>query len=128
MMPARAASSWVRARWPWAHCSPSLPCRRWRPPRRANGEPPPEEQPEQYPEGPNRNDTFYFCTACHSFKIVAQQGMSRQRWNETLDFMVLRHKMVDVQAAERDKILDYLTTALPERTGPGGWRNPFAVK
>ena len=40
---------------------------------------PPEEQPEQYPDGPNREETFYFCTACHGFKIVAQQGMSRTR-------------------------------------------------
>jgi hypothetical protein len=89
---------------------------------------PPEEKPEQYPDGPNREDTFYFCTACHSFKIVAQQGMSRQRWDETLDFMVSRHKMVEVQGVEREKILDYLAVAFPERTAPGGWKNPFEVK
>jgi hypothetical protein len=89
---------------------------------------PPEEQPEQYPAGPNREDTFYFCTACHSFKIVAQQGMSRERWNETLDFMVTRHRMVDVQGAEREKLLDYLTTAFPERAAPGAWKNPFTGK
>ena len=87
---------------------------------------PAEEQPEQYPDGPNREDTFYFCTPCHSFKIVAAQGMSRARWNETLDFMVTRHKMPDVQGADREKILDYLASAFPERTQPGGWKNPFA--
>lgn len=89
---------------------------------------PPEEQPEQYPDGPNREDTFYFCTPCHSFRIVGAQGMSRQRWNETLDFMITRHKMPDVQGADREKLLDYLTTAFPERTQPGGWKNPFAPK
>ena len=27
---------------------------------------------------------------------------------------------------EREKILDYLTGAFPERRQPGGWKNPFA--
>jgi hypothetical protein len=87
----------------------------------------PQEEPEHYPEGPNRENTFYFCTACHSFKIVAAQGMSRHRWNETLDIMVTRHKMPDVQGDEREKMLDYLTTAFPERAQPG-WKSPFAPK
>jgi hypothetical protein len=89
---------------------------------------PPEEQPGEYPQGPNRDDTFYFCTACHGFKIVAAQGMSRERWSETFDFMVSRHKMVDLQGEQRERMLDYLSTAFPERTQPGGWKNPFAVK
>jgi hypothetical protein len=84
-----------------------------------------EEQPEHYPEGPNRENTFYFCTACHSFRIVAAQGMSRERWDESLSWMVERHKMPDVKGEERDRILDYLATAFPERTQPGGWKNPF---
>ena len=89
---------------------------------------PPEETPEQYPAGAHRDDTFYFCTACHGFKIVAQQGMSRERWNETFDFMVKRHNMVDVQGDQRDQMLDYLTAAFPERRAPGGWKNPFEGK
>jgi hypothetical protein len=87
---------------------------------------PPQEEPEHYPDGPNREDTFYFCTACHSFKIVAAQGMSRERWDETLTFMTARHKMPDVQGQDRDKMLDYLTAAFPERRAPGGWKSPFA--
>jgi hypothetical protein len=89
---------------------------------------PPEEAPEQYPAGAHRDDTFYFCTACHSFKIIAQQGMSRERWNETFDFMVSRHKMVDVQGEQREQMLDYLASAFPERRAPGGWKNPFEGK
>jgi hypothetical protein len=89
---------------------------------------PAEEQPEQYPAGPHRDDAFYFCTACHSFKIVAAQGMSRGRWDESLTWMVQRHNMPDVQGEDRKKILDYLETAFPERTQPGGWKNPFADK
>ena len=86
---------------------------------------PPEESPEQYPAGAHRDDTFYFCTACHGFKIVAQQGMSRERWNETFDIMVKRHSMIDVQGEQREQMLDYLTAAFPERRAPGGWKNPF---
>ena len=89
---------------------------------------PPEESPEQYPAGAHRDDTFYFCTACHGFKIVAQQGMSRDRWNETFDIMVKRHSMIDVQGEQREQMLDYLTAAFPERRAPGGWKNPFEGK
>jgi len=89
---------------------------------------PPEEQPEQYPAGPHRDDAFYFCTACHSFKIVAAQGMSRDRWDESLTWMVQRHSMPDVQGDDRKRILDYLEAAFPERKQPGGWQNPFATK
>ena len=89
---------------------------------------PPQEEPEQYPDGPNREDTFYFCTPCHSFKIVAAQGMSRERWDESLTWMVDRHNMPDVQGEDRNKILDYLASAFPERTERGGWKNPFAPK
>jgi hypothetical protein len=90
---------------------------------------PAEEGPEQYPAGPNRDDTFYFCTACHSFRLVAAQGMSRERWDESLTWMVSRHNMPDVQGPERTKILDYLAAAFPERKrAPGGWKNPFEGK
>jgi hypothetical protein len=92
----------------------------------SKGERPAEEQPEQFPDGPNREDTFYFCTACHGFRIVAAQGMSRTRWNETLDFMVTRHNMPDVQGADRDRILDYLASAFPERTERRGGKSPFS--
>ena len=85
------------------------------------------ELPEQYPEGPNRETTFYFCTACHGFRIVAAQGMSRARWDESLTWMTERHNMPRLEGEEREKILDYLATAFPERQrAPGGWRNPFA--
>ena len=84
-----------------------------------------EEAPEQYPAGEHRDDTFYFCTACHGFKIVAQQGQSRERWNETIDIMTNRHGMVEVQGEQREQMLDYLSKAFPERRAPGGWKNPF---
>jgi len=85
-----------------------------------------DERPEQFPAGPHRDDAFYFCTACHGFAIVASQGMSRERWDESLTWMVDRHGMPKLEGAEREKILDYLGVAFPERKAPGGWKNPFA--
>jgi hypothetical protein len=88
---------------------------------------PKDETPEQYPPGPHREDAFYFCTACHGFRIVAAQGMSRARWDESLTWMTERHNMPKLEGQEREKILDYLATAFPERQrAPGGWRSPFA--
>lgn len=84
-----------------------------------------DEKPEHFPDGPSREDTFYFCTACHGFKIVAAQGMSRERWDESLTWMSDRHRMPKLEGREREKVLDYLSTAFPERRQPGGWRNPF---
>lgn len=86
----------------------------------------PDDAPELYPAHPNRDDAFYACVACHSFKIVAQQGMSRPRWDESLTWMTQRHRMPPLEGAEREKVLDYLAAAYPERTQPGGWKNPFA--
>jgi len=86
---------------------------------------PREEAIEEFPDAPGREDTFYFCTACHNFKLVAQQGMSRRRWDSTLNMMTERHGMPDVQGKDREAMLDYLEKAFPESAAPGGWQNPF---
>lgn len=63
------------------------------------------------PPGPGREEVFYTCNACHSLMIVTQQGMSRQRWDETLVWMVEDQGMAEIKdAATRELILDYLTT------------------
>jgi hypothetical protein len=88
-----------------------------------------EEAPEDYPEGPGRDDTFYTCTACHGFKLVAQQGMNRRQWDESINLMVARHGMPEPEAKDRDILLDYLERTFPPRRAPsggaGGFRNPF---
>jgi hypothetical protein len=89
---------------------------------------PSEETPEMFPAGPNRDEAFYACIACHNFKLVAAQGMSRDKWSETLDWMVTKHNMPDITEEDRQKVLDYLATSFPPKapaaTG-GGWKNPF---
>jgi hypothetical protein len=87
---------------------------------------PREETPEDFPDAPGREETFYTCTACHNFKLVAQQGMSRQRWDGTLDMMANLHGMAKLEGKDREQVLDYLERAFPERAqAPGGWQNPF---
>ncbi|AGA91667.1 cytochrome c2 [Thioflavicoccus mobilis 8321] len=68
------------------------------------------------PPGPGREVVYFTCTACHSIRMVTQQGLSRRRWDDTLDWMVEEQGMDPIEdLATRDLILDYLT----EHFGPG---------
>lgn len=87
---------------------------------------PADETPEQFPDHAGREETFYGCTACHGFKLVAQQGQTRRQWDDTIDFMIARHGMPKPEDADRKVILDYLETAFPPRAPAArGWQNPF---
>ncbi len=79
---------------------------------------------EDFPEGKGREETANMCAACHSGRLVSQQGMTRAQWDETLDVMTERHKMPKLEGGERGLILDYLATAFPPR-GRRGTPNPF---
>ncbi len=63
-----------------------------------------------WPLGPGRDDTGYLCGACHSLAIVKQQGLKRDDWDELLDWMVEEQGMDELEAADREIILDYLET------------------
>ena len=91
---------------------------------------PRDENPEDYPVGAGRDDTFYACTACHNFKLVAQQGMTRRQWEDSLQWMTDRHGMSPLPAKEQKIVLDYLESTFPPRqpAGRGGWQNPFAPR
>jgi mono/diheme cytochrome c family protein len=82
-----------------------------------------EESPDDLPQGKGREEAFYGCTACHGFALVRQQGMSRERWDETIDYMSSRHNMPALDAADRALILDYLAANFPPRQR--GRPNPF---
>jgi len=87
---------------------------------------PRDETPDQFPAAPSRDEAFYTCTACHNFKLVAQQGMNRRRWNESIDLMVAKHGMPPLEDKERAAVLDYLEAAFPERAPANrGFQNPF---
>jgi hypothetical protein len=86
---------------------------------------PRDEAPEEFAAGPGREDTFYACTACHNFKLVAQQGMNRRQWDETITLMSEKHGMPKLEGKERETVLNYLETAYPQTASRGGWQNPF---
>jgi len=85
---------------------------------------PRDESPEEFAAGVGRDETFYTCTACHNFKLIAQQGMSRRQWDDTISLMNEKHNMPKLDTKERDTVLNYLEAAYPPRA-PGGWQNPF---
>jgi hypothetical protein len=91
---------------------------------------PRDENPEDFPAGPGRDDTFYSCTACHGFKLVAQQGMNRRQWEESIELMVDKHGMPPLPEKERKIVLDYLEATYPPRAPAQGrgWQNPFAPR
>ena len=62
------------------------------------------------PEAPGQEEVFYLCNACHSIRLVTQQRLSRQRWDELLDWMVEEQGMAELAADDRAVILEYLTT------------------
>lgn len=89
------------------------------------------ESPETFPDFPGRDETFGFCAACHAFRLVASQGMTRERWDASLAWMSEKHAMPAPEPVERDVILDYLAKAFPPRESAGGrgrWSNPFTPR
>jgi hypothetical protein len=91
---------------------------------------PRDENPEDFPAGPGRDDTFYACTACHGFKLVAQQGMNRRQWEDSLQWMTEKHGMPPLPEKEQKVVLDYLEATYPPRAPAAspGWQNPFAPR
>lgn len=86
-----------------------------------------EDSPDLFPAGPHRDETFYFCVACHGASLVTKQGMSQERWDGTLTWMSEKHAMPVLEGEDRRQILDYLALAFPPKpASAGGWKSPFA--
>ncbi len=66
-------------------------------------------EPDDLPPGRGREETYYTCSACHSFSIVLQQGMSWGDWDEVIDWMIEEQGMSDLETEERALILEYLS-------------------
>ena len=67
------------------------------------------------PDGDGREATAVICSACHSLKTVTQQGLSSDRWDELMDWMVEKQGMAPLDADTRTRIVGYLT----DHFGPG---------
>jgi hypothetical protein len=85
---------------------------------------PRDENPEDLPAGPGRDETFYTCTACHGFKLVAQQGMARWQWEDSIELMVTKHGMNKLEGDDRKLVLDYLEKTYPPTASPRGRESP----
>jgi hypothetical protein len=59
---------------------------------------------------PGAQITYDYCTACHSEMIIAQQGQTREGWDEILVWMVEEMGMYELEDEDRSQILDYLGT------------------
>ena len=88
---------------------------------------PRDESPEEFAAGPGRDEAFYACTACHNFKLVAAQGLSRAGWDDSINLMIRRHNMPPLDGKDREVVLNYLEATYPPRAPAGGrgWQNPF---
>ena len=63
------------------------------------------------------------CSACHGTALIKAQGMPRERWDATIDWMIERHGMPEIDPADRTLIVDYLARTFPSRQR--GRSNPF---
>ena len=53
-------------------------------------------------------ETFIYCAACHSERIVAQQGLTRDGWIGLLEWMVDEQEMDVIEEPDYTLIVDYL--------------------
>lgn len=59
--------------------------------------------------GPGAVETHAACTACHSERIVIQQGLPQRQWDKLLDLMVDEHEMTPLRGGLRQIVLEYLS-------------------
>ena len=71
-----------------------------------------EVRADGLPPGTGRDLVISTCSACHSIRLVAQQRLSREVWDETLDWMVSEQGMPRLGTRDRQLILRYLSTHL----------------
>lgn len=77
-----------------------------------------EQEMALLPAGEGREEVFYLCSACHSIKTVVQQKLTREVWDETLDYMVSEQGMPELDEEERLTILNYLGTHVSPENSP----------
>ncbi len=59
-----------------------------------------------------REEVEIYCNACHSLRLVAQQGMTKDDWDELFVWMVEEQEMEKIPAEDRILVLDYLSKHL----------------
>ena len=59
--------------------------------------------------GEGARETHAYCTACHSERIVAQQGLTRADWEEVLEQMIEENGMTPIEEPDLGRVLAYLS-------------------
>ncbi len=63
---------------------------------------------EELPPGPMQAKATNSCLECHEARIILQQRLSKATWTKEVDKMMKWGALVD--AADRDALIDYLST------------------
>jgi hypothetical protein len=89
-----------------------------------------QETPDALPEAPGREETFYACTACHGTAVIRRSRLTREGWDELMDWMTEKHGMPRLEGEERRVIVDYLARAFPPGSQQQQRRgaNPFLTR
>lgn len=53
---------------------------------------------------------FTYCSACHSERIVTQQGLSKADWGELLEWMIDEQGMDEITEPDYSTVINYLST------------------
>lgn len=58
---------------------------------------------------PGADTTYAYCAGCHSERIIAQQGLTRDGWVELLDWMIEEQGMGEIDDPDYTEIINYLS-------------------
>lgn len=71
------------------------------------------------PPGNGREQVINNCNQCHSIKLVVQNKMTREGWDQTITKMQVKHDLWELEIKERKQVLDYLSQNFhPTQKGP----------
>jgi hypothetical protein len=89
-----------------------------------------QETPDALPDAPGREETFYACTACHGTAVIRRSRLTREGWDELMDWMTEKHGMPPLEGGERRRVVDYLARVFPPRAQQqrGRGDNPFLTR
>ena len=73
-------------------------------------------QSPELPSGSMQQKVTTSCTECHESRIILQQRLSKATWTKEVDKMIKWGAVVD--AADRDRFIEYLSTNFPPDKAP----------
>jgi hypothetical protein len=75
-----------------------------------------QAQVNDLPAAPAQAKATTACTECHSSRIITQQRLSKAAWTKEVDKMIKWGAAVE--AADRDSLIEYLSSNLPADKAP----------